>query len=169
MTFREINLGDAGIITRMRMRMLEEVTDEPLPEGLDSSVHHFIMKHMLDNTCLGMVAEQDGQVIADAVIYIFETMPDEVNVSGLTAMLYNVYTLPEYRGQGIGAQMLQYATAFACKHGGQTLTVSVFAADRSLIEWYRQHGFVLRDVITKNNLPLEVACLEKDLRGLETR
>ncbi len=83
--------------------------------------------------------------------------------------LDKVAVLPEYRGQGIGAQMLQYATAFACKHGGQTLTVSVFAADRSLIEWYRQHGFVLRDVITKNNLPLEVACLEKDLRGLETR
>ena len=87
MTIREINLGDVGTITQMRIQMLDEVTDEPLPEGLDNSIHRFILKHMMDNTCLGVVAEQDGNVIADAVIYLFETMPDEVNVPGLTAIL----------------------------------------------------------------------------------
>ena len=142
MTIREINLGDAGIITRMRIQMLEEVSDRPLPEGLDSSVHHFIMKHMLDETCLGVVAEQDGQVIADAVIYLFETMPDEFNLRGLTAILYNVYTLPQFRGQGIMSRMLPEVIRLAREAGAQELTMSV---EKKAIPLYERMGFRLSD------------------------
>ena len=142
MTIREINLGDVGIITRMRIQMLDEVTDQPLPEGLDSSVHHFILKHMMDNTCLGVVAEQDGNVIADAVIYLFETMPDEVNVPGLTAILYNVYTLPEYRGQRIMARMLPEVIRLAREAGAVELKMT---AEKKAVPLYERMGFQLSD------------------------
>lgn len=142
MTIREINLGDVGIITRMRIQMLDEVTDQPLPKGLDSSVHHFILKHMMDNTCLGVVAEQDGEVIADAVIYLFETMPDEINVRGLTAMLYNVYTLPQYRGQGIMARMLPEVIRLAKDAGAAELKMT---AEKKAIPLYERMGFQLSD------------------------
>ena len=142
MTIREINLGDVGIITRMRIQMLDEVTQEPLPEGLDNSIHHFILKHMMDNTCLGVVAEEDGRIIADAVIYLFETMPDEVNVSGMTAMLYNVYTLPEYRGQGIMARMLPEVIRLARESGAVELKMS---AEKKAIPLYERMGFQLSD------------------------
>lgn len=79
--------------------------------------------------------------------------------------LDKVAVLPEFRGQGIGAQMVDYAIAHAARHGGQTLTVSIFAADRGLAEWYERRGFVLREVVETEGLPLEVARLEKDLRG----
>ena len=142
MTIREINLGDVGIITRMRIQMLDEVTDQPLPDGLDSSVHHFILKHMMDNTCLGVVAEQDGEVIADAVIYLFETMPDEINVRGLTAMLYNVYTLPQYRGQGIMARMLPEVIRLAKDAGAAELKMT---AEKRAIPLYERMGFEISD------------------------
>ena len=142
MKIREINLGDAGTITRMRIQMLEEVTDQALPEGLDSSIHRFVMKHMLDKTCLGMVAEHDGQVIADAVIYLFETMPDEVNVRGFTAILYNVYTLPQYRGQGIMARMLPEVIRLAREAGAVELKMT---AEKKAIPLYERMGFRLSD------------------------
>lgn len=142
MTIREINLGDVGIITRMRIQMLDEVTEEPLPEGLDSSVHHFILKHMMDETCLGVVAEQDGQVIADAVIYLFETMPDEVNITGMTAILYNVYTLPQFRGQGIMARMLPEVIRLAREAGAVELKMT---AEKKAIPLYERMGFQLSD------------------------
>lgn len=142
MTIREINLGDVGIITRMRIQMLDEVTEEPLPEGLDSSVHHFILKHMMDETCLGVVAEQDGQVIADAVIYLFETMPDEVNITGMTAILYNVYTLPQFRGQGIMARMLPEVIRLAREAGAVELKMT---AEKKAIPLYERMGFQLSE------------------------
>ena len=70
MIIREITRKDIEIITAMRMQMLDEVTEDPLPEGLESHIRQFVSRHMRDNTCLGVVAEIDGQVVADAVIYL---------------------------------------------------------------------------------------------------
>lgn len=142
MTIREINLGDVSIITRMRLQMLEEVTDQSLPGELENRVHHFILKHMMDNTCLGVVAEEDGEVIADAVIYLFETMPDEINVQGLTAILYNVYTLPRFRGQGIMARMLPEVIRLAREAGAVELKMT---AEKKAIPLYERMGFQLSD------------------------
>jgi len=142
MTIREINLGDGGVITQRRIQMLEEVTGQPLPDELENRIHHFIMKHMLDKTCLGVVAEHEGTVVADAVIYLFETMPDEVNVRGFTAMLYNVYTQVEYRGQGIMAQMLPEVIRLAREAGAVELKMT---AEKKAIPLYERMGFQLSD------------------------
>ena len=142
MLVREITPADVEIIARMRVQMLDEVTDEPLPWQLEGSVRRFVWKHMQDNTCLGVVAEEDGKVIADAVIYLFETMPDEVNVRGLTAMLYNVYTLPEYRGRGIMAQMLPEVIRLAREAGAVELKMT---AEKKAIPLYERMGFHIND------------------------
>ena len=138
MLIREINAGDIDTIARMRVQMLDEVTEDPLPWQLEGSVRRFVWKHMQDNTCLGVVAEEDGRVIADAVIYLFETMPDEVNIRGLTAMLYNVYTLPEYRGRGIMAQMLPEVIRLAREAGAVELKMT---AEKKDIPLYERMGF----------------------------
>ncbi len=82
-------------------------------------------------------------------------------------VLDKMAVMPEFRGQGIGAKMVEYATAYACKHGGTTLTISVFAMDKTLIDWYTRHGFVLKGAEMKPELAMEVARLERDLRGVE--
>ena len=142
MLIREITPADVETIARMRVQMLDEVTDEPLPWQLEGSVRRFVWKHMQDNTCLGVVAEDEGKVIADAVIYLFETMPDEVNVRGLTAMLYNVYTLPEYRGRGIMAQMLPEVIRLAREAGAVELKMT---AEKKAIPLYERMGFHVND------------------------
>ena len=142
MLIREITPADVETIARMRVQMLDEVTDEPLPWQLEGSVRRFVWKHMQDNTCLGVVAEDEGKVIADAVIYLFETMPDEVNVRGLTAMLYNVYTLPEYRGRGIMAQMLPEVIRLAKEAGAVELKMT---AEKKAIPLYERMGFHIND------------------------
>ena len=142
MLIREITPQDVETIARMRVQMLDEVTDEPLPWQLEGSVRRFVWKHMQDRTCLGVVAEDEGRVIADAVIYLFETMPDEVNVRGLTAMLYNVYTLPEYRGRGIMAQMLPEVIRLAREAGAVELKMT---AEKKAIPLYERMGFHVND------------------------
>ena len=142
MLIREITPEDVEIIARMRVQMLDEVTEDPLPWQLEGSVRRFVWKHMQDRTCLGVVAEEDGKVIADAVIYLFETMPDEVNVRGLTAMLYNVYTFPEYRGQGIMARMLPEVIRLAKEAGAVELKMT---AEKKAIPLYERMGFHVND------------------------
>ena len=142
MIIREITPEDIEIIARMRIMMLDEVTTEPLPAELENQIRRFVWRHMRDRTCLGVVAEKDGRVIADAVIYLFETMPDEVNVKGLTAMLYNVYTLPEFRGQGIMAKMLPEVIRLAREAGAVELKMT---AEKKAIPLYERMGFHVND------------------------
>ena len=142
MTIREITPEDIETIARMRIQMLDEVTEDPLPEELEYQIRRFVWRHMQDNTCLGVVAEMDGKVIADAVIYLFETMPDEVNVQGLTAMLYNVYTVPEYRGHGIMGRMLPKVIDLAREAGAVELKMT--AAPKA-IPLYERMGFHVND------------------------
>ena len=142
MTIREITPADVETIARMRVMMLDEVTDEPLPEELENQVRRFVWRHMQDRTCLGVVAELDGEVIADAVIYLFETMPDEVNVKGLTAMLYNVYTIPKHRGCGIMARMLPEVIRLAREAGAVELKMT---AEKKAIPLYERMGFHVND------------------------
>ena len=138
MIIRKIIPADIESIVNMRMRMLAETTDDPMPDGLDKQIRRFVRRHMEDGTCMGVLAEQNGQVIADAVIYIFETMPDEINMVGRTAMLYNVYTAPEYRGQGIMAQMLPVVIDLAREAGAVELKMT--AAPKA-IPLYERMGF----------------------------
>lgn len=142
MIIREITPEDIEIITGMRIKMLDEVTDVPLPGELENQIRRFVWKHMQDKTCLGVVAEKDGKVVAHAVIYLFETMPDEVNVKGLTAMLYSVYTLPEFRGHGIMAQILPRVIQLARDAGAVELKMT---AEKKAIPLYERMGFHVND------------------------
>ena len=138
MIIRKIIPADIESIVNMRMRMLVETTDDPMPDGLDKQIRRFVRRHMEDGTCMGVLAEQNGQVIADAVIYIFETMPDEINVVGRTAMLYNVYTIPEFRDQGIMTKMLPVVIDLAREAGAVELKMT--AAPKA-IPLYERMGF----------------------------
>jgi len=142
MTIREITPEDIELITQMRIQMLDEVTEDPLPEALEGQIRRFVSKHMKDHTCLGVVAEKDGRVVADAVIYLFDTMPDEVNVIGRTAMLYSVYTLPEFRGHGIMAQVLPRIIQLARDAGAIELKMT---AEKKAIPLYERMGFHVND------------------------
>lgn len=149
MIIREITSTDIETITRMRMQMLDEVTEDPLPKELENQIRRFVWKHIQDNTCLGVVAEKDGKVVADAVIYLFETMPDEVNVRGLTAMLYSVYTLPEFRGHGIMARVLPEVIRLAREAGAVELKMT---AEKKAISLYERMGFHVNDDAMKMRL-----------------
>ena len=142
MIIRKIIAADVESIVNMRIRMLDETTDEIIPEGLDKQIRRFVRKHMKDGTCFGVLAEENGQVIADAVIYIFETMPDEINVIGRTAMLYNVYTLPEYRDKGIMSKMLPEVIRLAKEAGAVELKMT--AAPKA-IPLYERMGFQINE------------------------
>ena len=142
MIIRKIIPADIESIVNMRMQMLAETTDDPMPDGLDAQIRRFVRKHMKDGTCMGVLAEKEGRVIADAVIYIFETMPDEINMAGRTAMLYNVYTVPEFRGQGIMAQMLPEVIKLAREAGAVELKMT--AAPKA-IPLYERMGFRLNE------------------------
>ena len=147
--FRNITPADVDTITRMRLMMLDEVTEDPLPAGLGENVRRFVWNQLMNGGCIGAVAEIGGEVVADAVIYLYDTMPDEVNLRGVTAILYNVYTLPEFRGRGIMAQLLPEVIQLAREAGAAEIQM---LAERKAIPLYERMGFRVSDQMMKMDL-----------------
>jgi GNAT superfamily N-acetyltransferase len=53
------------------------------------------------------VAEAEGRIIATSGLVLFWRPPNVSNPTGRDGLVINVYTLPEWRGQGIARRLLE--------------------------------------------------------------
>ena len=85
------------------------------------------------------MSEETIEMIFDSVSYDIGVALDCGKLAGrLTAMLYNVYTLPEYRGRGIMARMLPEVIRLAREAGAVELKMT---AEKKAIPLYERMGF----------------------------
>jgi GNAT superfamily N-acetyltransferase len=64
--------------------------------------------------------------------------------------VYEIYVLPEFRRQGIGANLLSYAESLATELGCIRIQLKVHAFDRTvdmewLASWYKNKGYVKKN------------------------
>ena len=69
MIIRKIIPADIESIVNMRMKMLDETTDESMPEGLDKQIRRFVRRHMEDGTCMGVLAEDWNDTVIPSKAY----------------------------------------------------------------------------------------------------
>ncbi|GBF35079.1 GCN5-related N-acetyltransferase [Desulfocucumis palustris] len=71
--------------------------------------------------------------------------------------------LPEFRGKGYGALLLDYAERRLLECGANRVEISIVAQFRRLMEYYRSLGYRPVEVKVFNTLPFEVLYLEKTI------
>lgn len=74
--------------------------------------------------------------------------------------LHNLAVLPEYRHNGYGRSMLDYAKAWVKNRGGHKLIIGIIAESSILKKWYQDNGFSLTGIKEFEHLPFTVAFLE---------
>lgn len=62
------------------------------------------------------------------------------------ADINNLSVHPDYRGQGIGAKLVQLAKAEAKKRGAKRMTVQALSENERALKFYRTQGFTDFDV-----------------------
>ena len=137
MNIRIATRDDLKTIVRLRMEMLEELAED-LPEGLAAAIRYYLDLHLRDGTCMCAVMENKTEVVAKAMLCVYEVMPDEGNPSGKCASLFSVYTLPEYRGHGYMGTLLAY---FLDKAKDAGVGVVLASAEERAIPLYERMGF----------------------------
>ncbi len=63
------------------------------------------------------------------------------------AELESIHVYPEYRGRGIGEQLVNGFLSWAVDHGAQRASVTAYAANEGAQRFYFRHGFALKSVI----------------------
>jgi GNAT superfamily N-acetyltransferase len=84
------------------------------------------------------VAEDGGQIIAQAFVQVVPKMPDLLHFERGFGYVTNVYTRPEYRNQGIGAQLMEHLQAWALERGLEFL---ILWPSKRAVPFYNRAGY----------------------------
>ncbi|MBE6753942.1 MAG: GNAT family N-acetyltransferase [Ruminococcaceae bacterium] len=93
----------------------------------------------LGRDLFAFIAEENDTVVATALLLIIEKPSNPNFISGFVGNVLNVYTLPEYRRQGISTMLMEQLIAFARQRGLDFLELSATDVGYPM---YRRIGFV---------------------------
>ena len=106
MNYRLSIKEDIPLLIELRKRQLIDEGQNP-DVNMDQELVKFFNNHFADNTLVEWVAEEDGKIVGTAAILFFEFPPAFTNHSGIKGYITNMYTAPEYRGQGLASELLK--------------------------------------------------------------
>ena len=85
--------------------------------------------------------------------------------SKVTNLFYieKVSIVPEYRNQGYGVQLMNFAISKIKESGGREVSVALIDSNRKLKKWYTEQGFI--ETVTRDfeHLPFHVCFMNKQI------
>lgn len=140
---RKAGISELDLLMEWRMQVLAEVFSDYENvdwETLRKNNEDYYKEHLADGThtaCFAIDTEQERIVGCGGICYQKE-MPSPDNLSGTNAYLMNIYTLPEYRGGGIGRKIVEFLLSDAEQKGTEKIYLESSDPAKGL---YRELGF----------------------------
>lgn len=142
-TYHKAGIEDVESLVNNRILFaleLSGVQNEESIQSLRNQMTQYFSKAMLDNTCISFVAKCDGIVSGIGSMHIREMPGNFKNPSGKWAYIMNMYTVPEYRRNGICKSILNLLVEEGKKSG---ITAFELHATKEGEKVYIQEGFEL--------------------------
>ena len=115
LTIRRATSDDIDQLVRLRLLLFEEAgeLEQSQVEAMREATRAYLTKSLPQETFLAWVVESDRQIVATSGLVFFERAPVPKNLSGEEGYILNMYTLPQWRGQGLATVLLQEIIRFA--------------------------------------------------------
>ena len=138
--FRKATLGDIEALARTRVRFLCDGRDDSphLRKKLLENNAEFFLNAMSDDSFIAWVAVYNGEIVATSGLTIYNIPPNRVCPTGKVAYLSNMFTISEYRRQGIGSKLLELIMDEARRCGCERVILNATSMGRGL---YEKFGF----------------------------
>ena len=114
--YRKLRESDLDTFVQMRINQLQE-EGATSSEDLTLPLRIYYQRHMQDNTFVSWVAIDNGKIIATSGMSFVERPPTFDCPSGKIGILSGMYTLTEYRRNGIARILLDKVILEAKNHG----------------------------------------------------
>lgn len=112
----------------------EQITHEVFIEAMTG----FLQRIMPSEYWAIWVAAESEKVIANVYLEVISKLPSVHNLHPSYGYVTNMFTLPEFRCQGIGARLLDEVKAWAAD---QKLDYLILWPSKASINFYQLHGF----------------------------
>ena len=139
-TIRQAGINDLDTLMAWRTKVLREVF--ALPEEQDTAelekANRDYYQTMLSSEGHIACFACNEEIIGCGGICLYREMPSPDNPSGRCAYLMNIYTRPEFRGQGVGEKIVRWLTKQAIERGITKIYLETSDSGRKL---YQKIGF----------------------------
>lgn len=136
-TIRRALPRDCDVILHQRRSMFQEMK-EGSPEELDRTVQiarPWLLGALANGSYQGWLAEDhEGKVIAGAGVVILSWPASPKNLENRRALIVNVYTEPEFRGQGLARRLMLTILDWLKEQGFRMTALHASEAGRHLYE-----------------------------------
>ncbi|UFJ39236.1 GNAT family N-acetyltransferase [Brevibacillus humidisoli] len=136
-TLRPAQSDDASAIIKRIKRVVNEggyLEEEPDSIATTREEAETI-REMKEQGSMYTVAVLDGEVVGVA-----QLKRGQLNMNAHVAD-FRIWVGPNYRGLGIGKQLMQYSIDWAEAHGLEKISLDVFSNNQLAVEMYKRYGF----------------------------
>jgi ribosomal protein S18 acetylase RimI-like enzyme len=119
------------------------IDSETLRSQLNSGIRLYGLT--VDNILIGCIAIEESTKEAE------------------TFYIEKVSVLPEFRNQGRGVELMDFATDLIRKEGGRFVSIALIDSHAKLKSWYLSQGFQQTGVKAYEHLPFSVCFMNKEL------
>lgn len=143
-TYRKATLADLEELVRLRIEFLKEVqnveTRQYSEEALRISLREYLSKSMQNDEFVAWLAIAENEIIATSGLVFFQITPGFTLIDGKIAYILNIYTLPQWRGKGVGKQIFDCILQEAVNRGYKRVSLHASDDGRPV---YEKFGFRL--------------------------
>jgi len=123
----------------MAMRAEREEVGCPIDhEDFRARTQTYFQSHIPDGSFIAFLAIEERAVVGTGGLCLHHVPPTYGNPSGKVAYLVNMYVVPEYRGRGIAAGLLEHLMDEAKSLGCDRVALNTSKAGRPV---YEKYGF----------------------------
>lgn len=105
--FRKAEIKDIEKYIEHRVEFIESLKGVFQDEKIFRiNTKNFLEKSITNNTSIIFIAEEGGKILSSAMAVLYESLPMTYTPNGKCSIIYNVYTIAEYRNKGLAKKLL---------------------------------------------------------------
>ncbi len=139
---RTATSDDIMSLVDCREDFIFEVSGQPLPNHIKESMSTYIKENIDTDSFVCYIATDDEKIIAMVMLCTYHIVPKLNNSTGKVGYVQNVYTLKEYRGQGLAKELMNRLIETAKNMGVNEILLN---AEEKAVPLYQSLGFQLID------------------------
>jgi GNAT superfamily N-acetyltransferase len=142
--FRKATPADVEDLVRLRMAFLKEVqkpeTRQLDDATLETALRMYFQRSVENDEFVAWLALHEGKIVATSGLCFFQIAPRFTLQDGKIAYVLNIYTLPDWRGKGLGKQIFDHILQEAKNRGYKRISLHASDDGRPV---YEKFGFRL--------------------------
>jgi GNAT superfamily N-acetyltransferase len=140
-SYRKADISDVPELVRLRLEFSEETSrffkrefSDETKATLRVTNADYFTAGLLDGSLVVFIAEDNGRIAATSGLMFWRHMPGPATLDGRKAVIANMYTLPDYRRQGIATELMKLQLEEARTRDVNVINLSATADGRKVYE-----------------------------------